>query len=526
MATTLACLNFCVRYQIRFLHRARQVQRYFILLPAQLCTFIPYIRRLFLSSASTPSLCTASQPQEEITKPERRMTDSRLLDLCYGHLGQPQYDKETKEWHFVRQIGCARQIRSLGSIIHAIPPARTLTSSSLGAVHRAKATKHLLKAYPELTPSFYVEENSNNKEDIVPKLVQAIIPDLAQSSEAIVDVTQSYDPIKSDLCAFGNIVNATNAKKSRVLKKLLAVASGQTGELVRLVILATEQLRRGKDKGLNLTTVTAKDCEEGWWAGCGPIQQLVFGQSEGQASSLLAVRQQGGISILQPTLQGDFVSPRNFQGLITFLPSSRVDANHLVDLRTKDMMGVPAADVSFNPWDHLQLATVNQAGYWSIWSVEARVRSKGIWKLLKDFGGYIGDGDAPGSDLTQPILDGWGKIVWIRGPDIILVVNRKCIRLINIKLGARSLAVPDIAVANSTDWILDVERSPVHLDHFFVVTSSRLLWLKVSSPDGSQDEAASVLLSWIHFRNPQDPSLSLHTVGISDQAIDSDDGKL
>ena len=72
-------------------------------------------------------------------------------------------------------------------------------------------------------------------------------------------------------------------------------------------------------------------------------------------------------------------------------------------------------------------------------------------------------------------------------------------------------SVPDLQLAKNLDWILDIQQSPNNQNHVLIVTSSRLFMLEIrpSPEDSSAWDSAIILVSWVHFRNPQDTSLSM-----------------
>ena len=382
-----------------------------------------------------------------------------------------------------------------------------------------------MNAYPEFSLAGVISSEAEGNE-YNPRLAHELLPELAQVSEAIIEVAQECDPTISELLAFGGAVDATSVRRSQKIryKQIVAVASGAAGEVVRLIVLSKEQLGWENKNGFKIDTLTAQSGEEGWWTGNGtPIQQLAFAGVEKEASTWLAVRYHNAISILKPMLRPILVCPSNAEGPIRWLPASRLDANHVMTLPTRNTGDVPFADVSFNPRDHQQLVAIDQAGRWSVWSIEAQIKGKGLRTITRDSSGSLVDDEDLDLDDSEPILDGCARAVWVGNLDTLLVASRRTLAIFDVKAKPRSLHVPDLDLAKSKDWILDVKRSPTNASHVFVVTSSRLFWLKVSplaeaEASESAETTVTILLSWVHFRDPHDISLSLNMLDGSSQA--------
>ncbi|TKA67698.1 hypothetical protein B0A49_05875 [Cryomyces minteri] len=102
--------------------------------------------------------------------------------------------------------------------------------------------------------------------------------------------------------------------------------------------------------------------------------------------------------------------------------------------------------------------------------------------------------------------DGWARIVWIGNSHTLML---KC---------------PELGIARTAHWFLDLRSSPIHKDHVFILTSSNLFWLQVTTPEekknNNQSNAiAKVLLSWKHFRSDEDPSLRLSITADEDDTL-------
>lgn len=409
------------------------------------------------------------------------------MDLVYGHLGTPFYDTASKIWQFARDP----------LVKWYFHPICHLWKDSVIEQHnhaKPQAQQQLCDAYPALGGSTYLED---------PRL-----------SEYIRDSMQQFDSTVSDLIALGNAGDVTHqrAYKELQLRQVVVVASGAAGELIRLIALNRKRLRWNNGEKLGLEVLTVQDGDEAWWKGNNSaIQQVVFAGEEKQASTWLAVRYQSAISILRPTLRFEMVCPNNATGQIQNLPASRLDANHIVTLTSQDAGGNQFADVTFNPWNFQQFATVTQGCHWHVWNVKRQSRVYGLYKL-EEISSGLGPRDENVNESPFAVnLDGWARVLWIVDPHTLVIAGRRNIALINIDTKLIGPEIADLGLSKSSDWILDLRRTPASTDHLLVLTSSRLILLNLSpsAQKVTSPVPAATLVSWGHFRSPKDISLSM-----------------
>ena len=443
------------------------------------------------------------------------MSEACPLGLNYGHFGEPSYDSDNHEWHFPRQPGRTRELKLIGPPVRALQsPLVTPTSHVQNATERVQNIKHLTRQYPELLPA------------------SSLLPGLAQVSEVINQVTSIHDPTTSELLAIGEAVDANRRGHGFKTVAIAAVAGGAAGEAVRLVLLRNEKLGWEDSKNIRLSAFSSKGGEEGWWYGNGsPLQQLVFAEAEGQPSSWLAVRYHGAISVLRPELRRNADMPPLVHAASNRYSLPRLNANHVVTLPIAQAGDVPYSDVAFNPWYNQQIITINQTGFWAVWDIEkAEKQAKGIrlWTIKKTRDGRLLDGLPQEATPTSSVGDGWGVVLWAGDPSTIIVANRRMLAVYDITGNPRRLLAPNVVSTTSSEWILDVKRSLKDLTHVFVTTTFSIYWLQITSCAGSYDveevvAGAKCLLSWRHFRDPEDISLGL---GLTDEpekeAIDDD----
>ncbi|KAL9639747.1 MAG: hypothetical protein Q9164_000718 [Protoblastenia rupestris] len=428
------------------------------------------------------------------------MTETRRTDLVYGHLGRPVYDTESRQWHFPREPGIRPRIRPLGQPKIVLESSRpSIEDQGRSAVDRAQGVKDLSQVYPEFCPA------------------ADLLPGLAQVSEAVNQASSNHDPSFSDLIAFGKVTNASKTRaKSRELP-CVAVAAGPAGELVRFVLLRKEQLGWQGHKAFGLQALTVTGGEQGWWTANGsPVQQIVFAtDSEGDTGTLLAVRYHGAISILRPMLRPCLVSPIMSATDRFQLPASRIEAMHIVTLAARCESLTPFADMAFNPWDHQQVATIDQAGEWSIWNLTPPdIKGTGSWAVTLVCSGRIQYNQEANSPCLGLMYDGWAKIAWAENFRTLVTASRRSLGIVMVDTKPKATSVPDLALAGSMDEILDIQRSPSIPGQVFVVTSTRLFWLAISTSSDIESGknvrvTVRVLLSWVHYRSPNDISLQL-----------------
>ncbi len=415
----------------------------------------------------------------------------------------------------VREIGYAgvsvltfvgRQLKPIGqpTVAFEASLAQDSSSTTQSAVARTRIIKKLAKAYPELVPG------------------TSLLPGLAQTSEIVCEATSRYDPSVSELLVFGTALNRDNPRTGSTTVPIVATAGGEAGEAVRLACVGKKRVGWHGNTTIGLTCSEVQDKEQGWWSGNGgPVQQLSFAEDEGNSSPWLAVRCPGATSILHPVLRRSTVLPVSPYSSIRagLYQASRLDPNPVAILPTEITAGAPHADVSFNPWYEKQLAIVDQGGRWSVWDIEYKNKRRDIWTVKAGRVGSIQDGQIQGLGPSNIDADGWGSILWAYNVHTLLVFGRRTFMLYNLKDDSERLVGPDLALATGQDWILGVKRSPSDKCHVFVVTSSRIFWLRINGfggmkekEKGNPDIGAKILLSWRHFRDQDDASLGLNVL--------------
>ena len=413
---------------------------------------------------------------------------------------------------FVRLILAARRLKPVGQPVVALKGSTHLfTDIPRNAPDRSRAIADLTKEHPELAPAAF------------------LLSDLAQTSDAVNEVTAGNDPTVSELLAFGTAVDMTTGRRGLKTIPIVAVTAGAAGELIRLARLTSTQLGWDDSGDTHLDCMTARGGEEGLWMGNGsPVQQVVFAEAEGKPGHWLAVRYHGAISILRPLLLGDADVAASHDGGTLPLSSSRLHPNHTLTLEEQN--GVPFSDLSFNPWNSQEFGTIDQEGRWTIWDIEVSVdrKGKGHGTIIQRSQGRLPDGPSHSPASASLIADGWNRVLWVSAKDTIAVANRRTLAVFDIGIPLKMLYVVDMDQGKDGDWLLDMKQCSLDANSLFVATSSRIFWIRVSSAGDyyvskETRSGASILLSWDHFRDREDISLRLNVLGVSDSTDPDND---
>lgn len=372
-----------------------------------------------------------------------------------------------------------------------------------------------------------IQRIARNHPEVVPGL--SLLPSLAQLSQAVTATARTHDPTVSRCFAIGEARDLDNQRSGLRTVPILATVGGAAGESVRLLRIQAQKLGwKGSEREstVQLRAHGFRDGEEGWWSGsCGPVKQVCFAQDQGRGGSWLAVRQIDSTAILRPLYHRIPVAPSRAVHHGTRYASSRVDPNLILTLSIHQTGGSPHADVTFNPWYHRQIAISDQEGCWSIWDVEGKRSRRSTYKAKMYRSGSISHGLKAGqAGLTHQ--DGWGAVCWVGNASTLVVCNRRHFVILDLRHDpALHLETPDLGICETSRWILDVKRSPINANHLFVVTTSRIFWLQVttgieSTEAKNRPPKCAVLLSWTHSRHEEDISLQAEIMGFDQREWD------
>ncbi|KAF2750183.1 hypothetical protein M011DRAFT_524042 [Sporormia fimetaria CBS 119925] len=439
--------------------------------------------------------------------------DKPHYDLNYGHLGQPSYHIEDGSWTFDRNTRLATQLRQLGSWSVALRPtsdhADTDDQNTSTRVHGGQLqAKSIGRTDPGLTS------------------VIELLPKLNLVSAAITSAVKTFDPASGSLLSFGTV---SSSKYYRHVRRIAAVATGESGNILRLAVLGRERHGWGNDRSIWLELPSISGEDNAYWAkDAAPIKQICFAQvSLAQVedrSAFLAVRFPAVTVIFRPTFSSD--RKHAVRSTLYDLPASTIDPRPILSISAEQTGGEPHADVTFNPGYQRQLGIVGQKGTWSVWDIEGGLISPYELKCVA-LGSIKSDphGDRL-DDEDDGHGDGWARIMWIGDVNTILVCDRRRLRLYGIRAGEpESLKCFQPASPWSQDCILDLKPHPLNAQLFFVLTSTHLYLMTAFNLDHTENgsvppPSGSVVLSWTHFRGLEDITLQMTVSAVSDQECD------
>ncbi|KAJ4368162.1 hypothetical protein N0V83_006518 [Neocucurbitaria cava] len=425
------------------------------------------------------------------------MADRSLKDLNYGHPGAATYDLEYREWNFARQY-TKRQLKQVKSQenTQTLPPSTGFPTpqTHVNSTSVQRNVRGVVRAYPQLAPA--LEQ----------------LPELALVSAAIQTTTSTYDPLIGNLLSFGSITLEDRHEHPR---RIAASPTGEAGNILRLSTLTKERHGWGMDRSVWVEGPSLKEAESGYWnEDAAPIQQVCFAQSEDR-STFLAIRLPTRTVLFRPVYFRDRRPAK--ASPYYHLPTSIIDAHPILSMGLEQTGGAPHTDVAFNPDYQLQFGIVDQNHTWSVWDIE-HGRKGDVYTLSCLVQGHID----PPENVNSVGEDGWARILWIGDVNTLLVCNRRVLSIVNIKGNSFTfLPCPELCTKRSAEWILDVKRHPRFRGRFFVLTSTRLILVAVTTPSEALDAnvgaaGAFILTSWRHYRDAEDFTLNCSVQVLAD----------
>ncbi|CAG2005696.1 unnamed protein product [Fusarium graminearum] len=420
----------------------------------------------------------------------------RLTDLIHGHVGSLTYlppEKATTQvgtFHTSRITSTAPHFKVIGSSAELYPPSKSPSpeiSSNLWQERRIQK-RWLLQAHPEAfmgnsAVSTLLEENMDRYSKIEGEI--------------------SDRPLLS----IGQMTNMSD--RWRVAgSPMLAAATGESGELLRLARIDQSKWQWGTDKHTTLqpSVIDPDDPEEeAIWASDGlPISQVKFATSMSRYDVVrwLIVQKHTSTTILSPEYHKVPVAQSSTTDLNIQRPRlSRIDPNPILTISHKMTGGNAQMDVAFNPNSKGQLpqiAIIDECGYWSIWdTVGGRPRTR----ISSCKVGHISDGlldEIPST--TEHNAEKHG-ILFVGAAEMdsfweddsqsadesgesakrsshLLIWNREKYEVIDLE---SHIALPQLSLLarpkSKPDAILDIRVSPANQNHIFVLTMRNLYWI-------------------------------------------------
>ncbi|KAI6894926.1 hypothetical protein KC334_g11848 [Hortaea werneckii] len=163
------------------------------------------------------------------------------------------------------------------------------------------------------------------------------------------------------------------------------------------------------------------------------------------------------------------------------------------------------ADVAFNGWYNRQFGVVDQIGSWSVWELYGRKGNKA--KCIA--------ASALAFERNRSLSvtnDGWARFRWICSPTVIAIANRAKVVLHEISSDSKLSPSKTFEIEASQHWILDLAAPLSYPNYLCLLTAQRLV-IYIVRCDEDVGLSATAIFDLKHFKNPEDTTLSLTTLG-------------
>lgn len=349
--------------------------------------------------------------------------------------------------------------------------------------------------------------------------------------DAVQNSTQYSAATTASLLAIGEISDVRQLTKQVKGRPVLAVASGEAGEIIRFISLTREEWTwETEDVRVRLNTPNPRFGGE-WCQDSAPITLIKFALDPRKHDPIrwLIVQKETSTTVCEPEL-------RSIAEQVEGLGPGQLFANPLFTIRSDQTGGSSQSDVSFNPVSGRevpQIVIIDQSGCWSIWDITGRrgVRPKVLRPVLKMCGNIaIGPLSAlPYSGASNELPH---KIIWLapqrhalqvkshlRSPSpepnegeprrsrLLLMCNTKAAYLHDVE-ARKPQPETQVLLPNSANRILELQPSPLGSSQGFVLTNTNLIWVACREDDNGKI-SLDILASSPHRRAGQDQDLRL-----------------
>lgn len=310
---------------------------------------------------------------------------------------------------------------------------------------------------------------------------------------------------EGNILAMGDMTDMTVPSRPTGIP-LLAVATGESGQKLRLVRVDKSQWQWGEhqDASLLLSVIdTAQQEEETIWTGDGlPIVNVKFVTSFWQSRRVrwLLVQTRTSVTLLQPEYHPVPVPDRSRPSSYASQAPSHMAPNPLITLHHHETGGNEISDVWFDPASVgalPRLGVIDQCGYWSVWSLLGTWQvSMNTLRLSLHKCGHISEGilsslprlsahPAQRHGMLRIGRAGLDQEQKTRNSDAsshhVLIWNAQQIVLLDLE---RERLLPKLNIVRQSrlapDWIIGVESSPANGNQIFVLTAQQVIWLDLS----------------------------------------------
>ncbi|KAK3297694.1 RNA polymerase I-specific transcription-initiation factor-domain-containing protein [Chaetomium fimeti] len=438
-------------------------------------------------------------------------------DECIGQIGRNLAKDETS--HF----------KQITPFTQWCAPAKAPTSplGDLGPAQVARSQKYWL--------SEHLPEAAVNDEAIESLLLEEIASSQTNAEPALDE--------RTPLFSVGEVADLRQGDSAKS-HPVLAVASGVSGNILRLISLAREEWTwTAADIKVPLHVADTK-LEGEWRQDGGPISLVKFALDPRRYDPIrwLLVSNGTSTTVYEPELR--MIPMPVVRASIR--PSgqpvgSQIFADPLFTISCERTGGSLQADVCFvrHPEeDTPRIATIDQAGYWSLWEITGRRnRPKNLTPVMRMCGNIVSGfiPKLPSNSMAEPQPH---KLLWLsfgqkyrrpprrsvsraRSPPeqsrtepepqpprrLLLLCGPQNLHLFD--LGTRKMhPVSHLVLQKDRHRILDVAPSRLDPAQAFILTTVNLLWVTVK--EGKNDTLTlDVLISCPHQKDVSDPTLRL-----------------
>ncbi|KAK5660763.1 hypothetical protein OQA88_12129 [Cercophora sp. LCS_1] len=344
-------------------------------------------------------------------------------------------------------------------------------------------------------------------------------------------------PESATLLATGQIIDLRNRHDAAVGVPALALASGHSGQTLRLMCFAKEErIWDSEDLKVSLDTLNPRLTGE-WTQDSLPITLIKFALDGAKYDPIrwLIVQRASSTTICEPELRIISTKYTELSGKDSF--SSQIIANPLFTINSGQTGGVAHSDAAFNPvfgQDPPQLVIIDQIGTWSVWDIHGRraARQKTLKPVMRWCGniakGILSKMLSPGAQIRQQhtilwlTLDRTTLKTWsgpreptpesetsrdAERPRLLLMASTNAVSLVDTE-NTRWLSVTSAILTHPTQRVLDVKPSPLSPYQAFILTSTMIIWV-TARETGSGKLSLEVLASCAHRRDGLTATLRL-----------------
>lgn len=413
---------------------------------------------------------------------------------------------------FLGLLGPVRLVLCFAKLL-MIPRTVNHVRIAIGPILGLQASSPILSCtYDAYSRSQHARKLASQHPDFAP--ATRLLQHWAQESASYEEVAAICNPHKSDLLAFGEVPVVSQNNTSTATVPVAAVVSGLGGDVVRLVRLNRDHVSwQGNLKTELEWSTFERGIELSWVGHDGPIQQLCFAPATWRERAWLAVRYYTKLALISllVTEEGLLVSSTPpFCQRYDYRSRHGSLSRSSLELPFSRTGGSPLTDMAFNPWRNQQLAVIDEGGHWSVWSIDIDPHRNEMWEVTEVTNGNVPGEPTEDNDPVRGVNGGWGRIIWLGDANTVAVAYRHRIAAFSIDGPSRRLKVPDLGLAQAKDQIFDLKTSSSDRDQAFVLTSTRILLLRLRR-QGDQQLQSTILiqLSWKHFNDPRDLGLKL-----------------